>query len=121
MNNNFQLKPVALVLIAAFALTIGAIGLLASPSRAAAESKPASPKPALTVTTAQPQQIRLPVKLAANGNIMAWQEASVGAEANGLRLTEVRVNVGDQVRAGQVLATFAPETVQADLAQAGAS
>src|SRR5262249_52519960 len=46
-----------------------------------------------------------------------WQEAIVGAEANGLRIAAVHVNVGDVVRKGQVLATFAPETVQAELAQ----
>lgn len=52
---------------------------------------------------------------------MAWQEAIVGSESNGLRLTEVRVNVGDTVRAGQVLATFAAESIAADIAQANAS
>lgn len=78
-------------------------------------------KPALTVNTALPAQTQLPIRLAANGNIMAWQEAIIGSEANGLRLTEVRVNVGDQVRAGQVLATFAAESISADVAQASAS
>ena len=29
-------------------------------------------------------------RLAANGNVAAWQEASIGTESNGLRLTEVR-------------------------------
>ena len=52
---------------------------------------------------------------------MAWQEASVGAEANGLRLAEVRVNVGDRVKKGDVLATFAADTVRAEAAQARAS
>ena len=51
------------------------------------------------------------------GSIAAWQEASVGTEANGLRLAEVRVNVGDVVKRGQVLATFAPDTLNADVAQ----
>ena len=37
----------------------------------------------------------------------------MGAEANGLRLAEVRVNVGDVVRKGQVLATFAADTIAA--------
>ena len=45
----------------------------------------------------------------------------MGAESNGLRLTAVNVNVGDVVKAGQVLATFAADTVQADVAQARAS
>ncbi|MEK0436013.1 MAG: hypothetical protein RL369_2062 [Pseudomonadota bacterium] len=85
----------------------------------AATSKPATTaKAALTVTTARPQLARLSQMLAANGDIAAWQEASIGSEANGLRLTEVLVNVGDVVTAGQTLARFSDETVQADLAQA---
>ena len=44
--------------------------------------------------------------LAANGNIAAWQEASIGTEVSGLRLAEVLVNVGDVVKRGQVLATL---------------
>jgi hypothetical protein len=59
--------------------------------------------------------------LAANGNVAAWQEAVVGSESNGLKLAEVRVNVGDVVKKGQVLAVFSPETVQADIAQSRAS
>ena len=77
-------------------------------------------KPSLTVTTAHPALSTLPLRLAANGNIAAWQEASVGSEANGLRLSEVRVNVGDQVQRGQVLAVLASESVAADVAQAKA-
>ncbi|MBS0340339.1 MAG: efflux RND transporter periplasmic adaptor subunit [Proteobacteria bacterium] len=78
-------------------------------------------RPALTVTVAKPEDTELVVTLPANGNIAAWQEASVGSEAAGLRLAEVRVNVGDVVKKGQVLATFSGESVQADLAQAKAA
>jgi HlyD family secretion protein len=81
----------------------------------------AAPKPALSVATVQPQRSTLPVAVSANGNIAAWQEAIVGAESNGWRLAEVRVNVGDVVRKGQVLATFAADMAQADLAQIRAS
>ncbi len=77
-------------------------------------------KAALTVTLATPQSGQMAVQIKANGNITAWQEASVGAELNGLRLSEVRANVGDVVQAGQVLATFSAASVQADLAQARA-
>ncbi|NDE42308.1 MAG: efflux RND transporter periplasmic adaptor subunit, partial [Betaproteobacteria bacterium] len=77
-------------------------------------------RPALTVTGTQAQTQALPIKLTANGNIAAWQEASVGAEIGGLRLAEVLVNVGDTVQRGQVLARFATDAVQADLAQARA-
>jgi RND family efflux transporter MFP subunit len=83
----------------------------------AADNKLSVPKPALTVTIATPQRENLPVTMTANGDIAAWQEASIGTEANGLRLAEVRVNVGDVVKRGQVLATFASEMIQADLNQ----
>jgi len=99
-----------------------ALALLAGcGDKADTEKKAAPGKPALTVATITPQQVLLPVTLAANGNIAAWQEASVGAEGTGLRLTEVRVNVGDRVQKGQVLATFAADTLSAEAAQGRAS
>ena len=117
----FKLSPVALALVALCVLTGGAALLHTDASRAADQPAAAQPRPALTVTTAQPQRTSVPQRLSANGNVAAWQEASVGAESNGLRLTAVNVNVGDVVKAGQVLATFAADTVQADVAQARAS
>jgi HlyD family secretion protein len=101
----------------AAALLCGAAALAV---RAADETKAApaaAARPALSVTATQPQAASLPLKIAANGNIAAWQEAIIGTEANGLRLAEVRVNVGDAVRRGQVLASFAPDMLQADVAQ----
>lgn len=86
-----------------------------------ANTSTATAKPALTVNTVQPRIMQLPTVLAANGNIAAWQEASIGSESNGLRLTAVNVNVGDHVQKGQVLATYAAETIQADVAQAEAN
>mgnify|MGYP000641447449 CR=1 FL=1 len=84
-------------------------------------AEPVTARPALTVSTTRPSQTQLPLQLNANGNVAAWQEALVSLEAQGLRLTQVLVNVGDTVRAGQVLARLADETVQADLAQARAA
>ena len=81
----------------------------------------AAAKAALTVNTTQAQSSKLPLRISANGNIAAWQEAIIGAEANGLRLTEVRVNVGDAVKRGQVLATFASDIARGDVAQAHAA
>ena len=105
-------------LIAATAAAVLGAALATVGVRAADDKKPAAaPKPALTVTVTQPQSANLPLRLSANGNIAAWQEASIGTEANGLRLAEVRVNVGDVVKRGQVLATFAPDSVRADVAQ----
>jgi RND family efflux transporter MFP subunit len=75
----------------------------------------APPKPALTITAEKPKLVHLSESLSANGDVSAWQEAIIGNETNGLRLNEVNVNVGDQVKRGQVLATFATETILADL------
>jgi RND family efflux transporter MFP subunit len=86
------------------------------------DAKNAAPaKPALTVNVTTPTQTMLPVTLTANGNLAAWQEASIGAEVGGLRVAEVLVNVGDRVRRGQVLARFASDTLRAEAAQAEAS
>ncbi|TFW16296.1 efflux RND transporter periplasmic adaptor subunit [Duganella callida] len=116
-----KLKPIALVLLAACIVT--GVGIAAYPpsTQAADEKKPEAAKPALTVTVTKPSSASLPIKLAANGNVAAWQEASVSSESTGLRLTEVRVNVGDVVKAGDVLAVFSQETVNADIAQAQAA
>ena len=118
-----QRTPTLIAAVALCALIAGGALLLApGPSRAAGDKAAAAPaRPALAVTTVAPQRGPVTLRLPANGNVAAWQEASIGAEANGLRLSEVRVNVGDVVKAGQVLATFATETVEADLAQARAS
>jgi RND family efflux transporter MFP subunit len=106
--------------LAAAILITGLAGVLAT-GRAADDRKAAPLRPALTVTTARPAGTRLPLRLAANGNVAAWQEAIIGSESNGLRLREVRVNVGDVVKKGQVLAVFDPDVVNADLAQARAA
>lgn len=78
-------------------------------------------KAALTVTIVQPQQQNWQQTFTANGNIAAWQEVVIGSELSGQRLTRVNVNVGDEVRRGQVLAEINSETIRADLAAAKAS
>ncbi|MDH4390504.1 MAG: efflux RND transporter periplasmic adaptor subunit [Aquabacterium sp.] len=94
-----------------------------APAQAQAQALTASApaKPALSVSVVSPAMASLPVQLQANGNITAWQEALVGAEANGLRLATVAADVGQRVRRGKVLATLADDTVRADLAQTQAT
>lgn len=81
-----------------------------------ASAQSSSARPALTVSVTKPNMTALPATIRANGNIAAWQDASVGAQVGGLRIAEVRVNIGDHVKKGQVLAVFAQDTVLADLA-----
>ena len=114
-----NIRPKPLILALVVLAGIAALVWFFRGERAAPPT--ATVRPALTVATVQPQRESLPTTLAANGNIMAWQEASVGAEAAGLRLTQVRANVGDRVRQGQVLAVLSGDTVQADLAQSRAA
>ena len=124
--NASRLKSVAIALavVAVVATVLGVyIHRTSAPDKAGdtpTKGTNAAARAALTVTTTQPVATQLPIKLSANGNIAAWQEASVGTESNGLRLAEVLVNVGDVVQRGQALARFADDSVQADVAQARA-
>ena len=111
-------------LLATMAAALGLLGVAVWVQ--AADPKPAAgaasePRASLTVTVTTPQALRWPQTVVANGNVAAWQEASIGAEAQGLRLTEVRANVGDRVKRGQVLALLAGETLSADAAATRAS
>ena len=99
--------PLAFALAAALALA-GCGG--------AKEAPPPPAKPALTVTTVMPRMETWPQRLQANGSVAPWQEAIIGAEIGGLKLSEVLVNVGDVVTHGQVLARFSDDTVKNDLA-----
>ncbi len=116
------LKRTAVVLlvvaVGGIALLLGVAATRLDAQAAERKAEAAAPaKPALTVTVVQAREVPLAIRIGANGNIAAWQEAVIGTEANGLRLSEVRVNVGDVVKRGQVLATFVADTLEADLAQ----
>ncbi|HNH35869.1 MAG TPA: efflux RND transporter periplasmic adaptor subunit [Rhodocyclaceae bacterium] len=78
-------------------------------------------KPALSVTTVSPERVDWPRVLPAAGNVAAWQEAVIGAEVANYRIAEVRVNVGDIVRKGDLLARIADEGLAAELAEAKAA
>jgi RND family efflux transporter MFP subunit len=82
------------------------------PPAAAAQSKPA-----LTVTVTTPQLRDWPQTLSASGNVAAWQEAVIGPEISNYRITEVRANVGDKVKQGDVLARIASDAVDSELAE----
>jgi RND family efflux transporter MFP subunit len=120
---NFPSLPKKPLVLAAAALLLAAGGATALLVHAQDNKAPAAvaPRPALTVTATTPLRATVATAVAANGNIAAWQEAIVGAEANGMRLADVLVNVGDVVRKGQVLARFDSAMAQADLAQSRAT
>ncbi len=78
-------------------------------------------RPALTVETVVAERASLRERITLSGNVAPWQEAVIGAEIAGLRLAEIHAEVGDQVAAGALLARFATDTVEAELALARAS
>ena len=95
-----------LYILAAAGIIAAAAGGVALTRRAhpgAATMSSAPVRPALTVQTVQAETGRVSLHLKASGNIAAWQDISIASQNTGLRLAEVRVNVGDRVRKGQVL------------------
>ncbi len=83
----------------------------------APEAQAAAPRPVMTVTTATPKVLEWKTRLEADGSVAAWQEVSISPEVGGFRIAEVLVNVGDQVRKGEPLATLTPTSVANDVAQ----
>ena len=121
MNNTKTKKYIIVGVIVSAVIAAGFALRYVYASAADDKSVDKGAKPALTVTIAKPQTGAIKAVFGASGNIVAWQEAVVGAEVSGLRIKELQANVGDVVRKGQVLASFAPETVEAEAAQTRAS
>lgn len=108
------------------ATTVALAGLamfaMAAPEQPRQEVGPsAAGQSSLTVAVTGLQPATFPIRVYGNGNIVAWQETIIGSEANNLRLIDVKVDVGDRVHRGQTLATFAADTVEAELAQSRAA
>lgn len=100
------------------------LAMLAAATFAEAQSPTASSsvgRPALTVSLVSPQSSVWPQRVAANGGIAAWQEVVIASEVGGWRLAEVAAQVGDAVRKGQVLARFATDMLEAEVAQTRAA
>ncbi len=76
-------------------------------------SAPAATKSALSVDTITPSESLWPLTIRVNGAIAAWQEAQIGAEISGLRITQVLADVGTEVKRGQPLVTLNDETIVA--------
>ncbi len=123
LPKSFKLN--AIQIIAMLSISASVIFVFLSPTWAQSNAKPDGktppPKAALSVNAVSPSNSALGLQLQANGNVAAWQEAIIGAEVNGLKLLDVKVNVGDMVKKGQVLATFSADGARADVLQAQAS
>lgn len=112
----FHSRRASYALATTVALTLASVAALPFIPESSAADKPATAKPALSVTIATPQTRQWESSLTASGGIYAWQEAIVASELGGIAISQLNVDVGSKVRRGQVLAQLAPESVRASLA-----
>jgi RND family efflux transporter MFP subunit len=113
---------IGIALVAAILGIVGTWAVLSDGgSGEAAAATAAKPVPALTVTVAAPERVQWATTIQAPGAIAPWQEASISAQVAGVRLLDVNVNVGDEVKRDQLLARFDTETLRAELAELVAS
>jgi RND family efflux transporter MFP subunit len=110
-------KGVAIAVALVFAVAAVAAGVTMLVKSGKAEAKPTQTTPALTVTIARPSQASWAETLTASGAVAPWQEAIIGSQIGGYQLDQVRVNVGDHVKKGQVLARLNPDLLRAEEAQ----
>jgi RND family efflux transporter MFP subunit len=116
-----RMKFAEIAVTVAATLVLAAIVIFLKTRDARDRSQASAPSAVISVLMTRARVSELPIRVPATGSIAAWQEAIVGNESNGLRLTQVRVNVGDTVRRGEVLALLDAEVVEAELAQARAA
>lgn len=116
-NSNMERQPgerrsrraaaVACALLATTAITAAlavSFATSASTTPSEAEAPAMLPATALTVEVTRPERRTIARTLHAGGSVAAREELAIGSDANGLRLLEVRVDVGSSVRRGDLLA-----------------
>lgn len=110
-------RRLALTATMAAMLIVGGVAgyLFLRPARSLPEAR--QPHAALTVTMTVPRHVKWPDVLNAQGAIAPWEEASIGTQIGSYQLIEVRANVGDRVRQGQILARLNPALLHAEEAQ----
>lgn len=116
-NKLFSIKTLAIIALIATSLFV-AYTLISKKEAAADQAAAASNLPkkaALSVEAVMPSNVTWPMGLQVNGEVYPWQEAIVSSEIGGLRISKVHVDVGQQVKKGQLLVTLANETVAAAL------
>ena len=114
----------------AFALALSAASLLATARTAQSQSEGAQGTaaeaptrtvrlPAATVVDAKIRSVVASVPI--NGSLVARETVAVTPQVTGYQITDVKVDVGDRVKTGQVLVTVDKAPLKAKLAQADAS
>ncbi len=98
-------------------LLLGACG----GKRPAAAASDTAAQASLTVTVVSPVSRSVAREIVASGTVAAWQEMSLGVELSGVRVSQVLVEVGSQVKAGQALLVLDRRNLDVQARQAEAS
>lgn len=101
------------------ALTIPALAGCKKTANAKAKAATGASQAPLAVSVTKVSQEDVPLRVNVTGTLAAWEEATVSLEAEG-RITERRVDLGDRVRQGSVLARVSSEASQFRKVQAEA-
>ena len=112
--SRFAVRAHTVIVAAAIVVAVGSASVAVVQGASKAPAPAAAVVPALTVTATTPQRVTWSTVVEVPGAIAPWQEASISAQISGYQLTEVLVNVGDQVKKGQVLARINPDLLRAD-------
>lgn len=101
-----QYRPLLKIAVSGLLLAGGAVWYAGNSKAESAAPAPVVSRPALTVRTAMLREDKWSRTLSANGSILPWQEAIISAQVQGLRISEVKVGIGDYVKQGDVLVTL---------------
>lgn len=111
------MRPASRSLFIGLALGVAVIAAACSKK----EEATAKPVAAFAVSVARVQARDIPRSVLVSGPVSAWEEMQLGVEVSGLRVTSLLVDVGQQVRKGELLLQLDHRSLDADLAQADAS
>src|ERR1700754_173524 len=107
----------------AVVIGVGAAGIVADWHLAASPSpslvSPWQPDNLPRVEVLRPRHVTVAQRLQTNATLAAFEEADLFAKVSGY-LSDVRVDIGDHVKAGQVRAVIPPPEVEQELAEAEA-
>src|SRR5258708_29052439 len=112
-------RGIKVLVVAAVALGAGGIvaerHLAASPSPVNSRKADSVPR----VEVVRPRRVTVAQRLQTNANLEAFEEADLFAKVSGY-LSDVRIDIGDHVKAGQVLAVIDNPEMEQELAEAKA-
>lgn len=117
MNKKLILTTSALFVAGAAALAYATGMLPPAFAQKAAASKAVAPTLDISVSVARAQPHDFIETLAVSGSLVPREEILIGPEVEGLRVLEILVEEGAQVKKGQLLARLVVDTLDAQLAQ----